>query len=411
MTPQEIILAPNGATLWDDQVAGLHLRVGLGGSRRWFLFYRTKSGRQRRPKIGDYPEVLLQEARRRASLLKARVALGEDPKGDWDASRAERTVSELWAEVWKAHWDTPRYQLSGWAAEVCKLYTSKIRTAFGGCRLSEVTPGMVREWHRGMAETPTSANRSLEVLSKLYSWAEENEIRPPGSNPCALVKANTEGQRERFATPQEAAKIGEILRREAHSHPLEVAFIGLLMLTGSRPRALERARREWLTGCVLRFKGKSTAATGKEEIVVFPETALRIVNALPIREDGLLIGIQFPKRFWQRVKIEAGCPDLWARDWRRTFASYGLSEGVESALLGELLNHSSAQTTKRYARLLLTNRLAAAEKISATVDSYSSASSLPDLLHAALPGSPSESPASPPQLASSVPSPDKQSDA
>lgn len=352
---------------WDSLVKGLHIKTTETGKRSYFLYYRTRQGRQRRPKIGGCEEITLPEARRRAKAILERVAVGEDPKGAWDGAKAEASVQDVFEMAWAEHWSKDRFQESGWAREARRNFENHIRPAFGNLKLSELTPKLVREWHSRFESTPYAGNRSLEILSKILRFAEEKELKAAGSNPCSLVKSHPERKRKRFATEDEVRAVGRILVRESETDPAGAAFLFLLMFTGSRPRAIERARWEDVafieageqTFGVLTFSGKTTEETGEDETVIIPPQVMEILSKLPRSQDGTLTGIKMPRALWERVRKEAGCTDLWARDWRRTFATVGLSHGVGSGTIGELLNHRSAETTKIYAKLAPTARVEA----------------------------------------------------
>lgn len=361
---------------WDSVVKGLHIKTTATGKRSYFLYYRTRQGRQRRPKIGEVEAITLSEARRRARVLLDRVAVGEDPKGEWDAAKAEPTVEALFKQVWAEHWAKARYQESGWAREARRNYENHIAPRFGGMKLAEITASKLRDWHAGFESTPYAGNRSLEVLSRIFRFAEEKELRPVGSNPCGLVASHPERKRKRFATEDEVRMVGRILAREAEANPSAAAFLLLLMFTGSRPRAIERARWEDVgftevgghTYGVLTFSGKTTADTGEDETVIIPPQVMDILARIPRPEDGTLTGIKMPRYLWEKVRKEAGCEDLWARDWRRTFATVGLSHGVGAGTIGELLNHRSAETTKIYAKLASTARVEAVAVIAGKLE-------------------------------------------
>lgn len=370
MTLEEIRKAQRGETLWDELVKGLHLRA-LPEGKVFYLYYRTKSGHQRKPKIGRLGDITLADARRLARILLDQVAVGRDPKAEWDGKRAEETVSELFEECFKAHWATERYQKSGWAYEAKRLFSKRIQPTFGSLRLSEVTAVKVRQWHEKLAGTPTTANRSLSVLAKLFSFAEEKELRPQHTNPCNLVKAHPEHSRDRFATEAEISAIATGLQKYERQFPSGVAFLYLLIFTGSRPRAIERATWDQLeefeldgrTFGVLSFEGKSTAKTGKFEKVILPPQAMRALKRLPRIEGYTITGMKMPRKLWNKIRDEAGCPDLWARDWRRTYATVGMSNGVNMSTIGELLNHQTTETTKVYAKVVDTRRVEAATLI------------------------------------------------
>jgi integrase len=94
-----------------------------------------------------------------------------------------------------------------------------------------------------------------------------------------------------------------------------------------------------------------------------------MIKNLPKRQDGLIFGIGLPGYLWRKIRKEAGCEDLWARDFRRTFATVGMSNKVDMKVIGKLLNHHSQQTTDRYALLDNSARLEAVSAISAKLDS------------------------------------------
>lgn len=367
------------SAIWDKgdgAVSGLHIKTTATGRQSFFLYYRTRAGVQRRPKIGSIPEVSLGEARKRARKLLARVAVGEDPKGQWNVEKAEATVQELFELTWEAHWAKDRFSESGWAREVRRNYDNHIAPTFRHNKLSDVTAKRVREWHAGFSSSPIAGNRSLEVLSKMFNFAEEQELRPQNTNPCSLVAAFKEKKRKRFATLQEIEAVGRILAREALISPRAVAFLYLLIYSGSRPRAIERATWQQLERTeingqpfgVLTFHGKSSEETGEDETVVLPPPAMRIIDQLS-KDSNTITGVKMPRALWAKVREEAGCPDLWARDWRRTFATVGMSGGLGMDTISEVLNHRSTQTTKVYARLMQDARIRVTAAIAERMES------------------------------------------
>lgn len=372
--------ATPGETIWDrdekGSVKGLHVRVTPSGQKMFYLYYRTKWGQQRRPKLGELGPITLADARRRAKVLLDKVAAGEDPKATWEEKKAEITLQELFDQCFEAQWNTERYQKSGWGYEAKRLYTKDLKPTFGELRLSEVTASKVRDWHSKYKTKPYAGNRSLSVLSRLFAFAEEMELRPQHTNPCNLVKGHLETERERFATLEEIQRIFPVLERYETIYPAATAFLYLLIFTGSRPRAIERATWDQIqeyeadgkTYGLLTFDGKSTSKTGRKEKVAIPPQAMRVIKTLPRVEGSTITGIQMPRKLWVKVRDEAGCPDLWARDWRRTFASVALSDGVSGSIIGELLNHHSADTTKIYSKLINKNAFAAAAAIANSIE-------------------------------------------
>lgn len=351
-------------------VKGLHVRV-RGEMRTFYLYYRSKDGVQRWPKIGEFGQITLAQAREAAKVILDRVAKGEDPQGMWAKARAEMTVADLFGLAYDRYWGKPRFVKSGWAKEVRGYFDRSIAPCFGSRKLSSISVAEVRDWHAGLEDSPYAGNRALEVLTKMFNIAEAEEIIPRNTTPCWKIRAFTEKKRKRYATPAELGKILTIMEREKANNPSAVAFLYCVLFTGSRPSALERARYDQLKIAeyggqrmgILEFEGKGTADSGEDETLIIPSEALAMIENLPRTGDGRIFGCKNPRRFWLALRKEAGCEDLWARDLRRTFATIGMSGGVDKNVIGKLLNHASSETTDIYAKLQLDARIEAVNKI------------------------------------------------
>lgn len=274
------------------------------------------------------------------------------------ASANSKTVREGYLALKKFHWSRERYQRSGWAHEADSLYNLHIDSVFGDRPFDSLTRKEVRAWHQSLHHIPTSANRALSVLSKTYKYAIEQEWTE--INPCFGIQTFTERKRKRVATLEEIAAIGTILKGYIADTRMgkaferkQAIFLYALMVTGARPRSLEHAvwgelKVQGSVG-ILSFAGKTTSDTGDDESVIFPASLLELIGpqGAPL---GSIFGVEMPTTLWKRIRRKVGCPDLWARDFRRTFATMGLSSGISIDLIGEVLNHKSAHTTKLYAK-------------------------------------------------------------
>lgn len=361
MNSTDISAAQPGQVLHDDKVKGLQLRA-FPNRKSFYLYYRTRGGVERRPKIGDLGTFTLVQARDVARAILQRVAAGEDPGNQWAAAKGEPTIQELFDRVYEETWG--RKPGAAWSKEAKRLYEKHIKPTFGSAKVAGPTLDDVARWYGRLHNTPTLANRCLSVLRRMFRRAERYGWRQAGTNPCLLDAEDKyrETSRGRFASKSEIAKLGPLLDREAEANPTGVAFLYILLYSGSRPSAIERVGWDQLTVVevegqrfgVLNFDGKTGAET-----VILPPQAMMVLDRCP-RTSGTITGRKMPRKLWNKIRIEAGCPDLWARDLRRTFATVGLSTGQDKGVIGELLNHKSAQTTSIYAKLMDNARLAAA---------------------------------------------------
>lgn len=336
-----------GATLWDTMVPGLHVRA-LDSGKAYYLFFRTKDGISRRPKIGDVTVVDLARAREIARSLLADVAAGKDPIQERTKARGAMTVDDLFRRVLKEHWRRKKS-----SREIERIYDAHIKSRLGSARVRNVDYQAVNGLHAALSATPIQANRALAALSKMLSLAERYGERVLGSNPCKLVSRNAELRRARFAKPHELQEIGKALDTVWADEPASAAFIALLIYTGMRKGEVARAKRKWIERLpdgngVLHLPDSKTG----QRDVYLSKHAIALIDKLPEPKDGTLTGILDPKKTWAKVSKKAGCPDLRMHDLRRTFASVSLAGGASISLIGELLGHKTAQTTKIYARLM-----------------------------------------------------------
>lgn len=350
LSSSAITAAPIGAILRDTEVPGLHLRV-FQKRRSFYLYYRTKTGIERRPKIGDHGVVTLAEARRIARRMLVDVASGGDPVAERSKARSAPTVADVCDRYMREH--APRKKTG---KEDQRMIDRLIVPKLGAKRVMDVDYDDVARIHDGLKSTPYQANRVLALLSVMFNLAERPwKYRPPRTNPCYGVARYPEPARRRYAKPAEIAKIGPLLAKKAEQNPAGVAFLYLLMFSGARPSEIERAtwsqlervERDDGTHGVLRIPdGK----TGQRDVFLPPQ-AMAVIDRLP-RIEGQTLAGKMPRKLWNRIRAEAGCPDLRMRDWRRTFAVTALSCRQSAGLIGELLGHRDANTTKIYLRLI-----------------------------------------------------------
>jgi integrase len=211
-------------------------------------------------------------------------------------------------------------------------------------------------------------------ISKMFSLAEMWGLRPDGSNPRKHIKKYTEEKRERFLSPAELKRVGEVLREmesEGIELPSAIAAVRLLVLTGCRLNEIMTLKWSYLdvAGCSLRLPDSKTGA----KVVQLGQPALEVLGTIERAERNpwVIVGIKPGARltdlqpFWQRVRAHAGLKDARIHDLRHTFASTAVAAGQGLPMIGKLLGHTQVQTTARYAHL-------ATDPIKMAVESVSS---------------------------------------
>lgn len=367
---------------YDTEVAGFGIRITAAGARSFVLNYRA-GGRERRITIGSFPDWTVQAAREEAKALKRRVDIGEDPMGDRHADRAAPTFNDLADRFEAEHLSKRRPATQLDYRSILRLY---IRPDLGTTKVADIRHTDVERLHRRIAKTaPYRANRTVAVLSKMLELAMKWEIRT--DNPARGIERAPEEKRERFLTPAEIARLGEVLA--THPEKVSANAVRLLLLTGARRGEVLGAT--WDQFNVLDGIWIKPAATTKQnklhriplsapamQLLVDLKTVADLDNARRGR-DGLpdLVHL-FPggkegqplqeiKRFWTSVCAKAGISGVRIHDLRHTYASILASSGLSLPIIGRLLGHTQAQTTARYSHLFDDPLRAATERAGAII--------------------------------------------
>ena len=235
----------------------------------------------------------------------------------------------------------------------------------------------IAELHHALRETPYQANRTLGVLSKMFSLAEMWGMRPDGSNPCLHIKRYKEEKRERFLSAEEFARLGKVLDdtlRDGSETRSAVVAIRLLMLTGCRLSEIQKLRWEHIDLEAGELRLPDTKTGGRA--VPLAPSAVRLLESLPRDEDNPwviagrkagshLTDLQHP---WRRIREKAELDDVRIHDLRHSFASRALALGEGLPMIGKLLGHTQVQTTARYAHLARDTVKASAARIGDSID-------------------------------------------
>jgi integrase len=372
--------------VWDNTLIGFGVRVQPTGAKSFVVKYRAGSGRgapTRRVTLGRVGTLTPAEARTLARKTLGAVAHGNDPAALKAAERRASTLREL-AEIFMAeHIEAKRKPTT--AAHYRSLLEKVVLPELGSRKAEQVTPSDLAKLHTKMRNRPYQANRMLEVVGSLYSFACKRKILPLGFNPARGIEQYPETGRERYLTADELSHLGDAVReaetvglpynvnegRPTAKHaPKEAnrrtkigqhaaAAVRLLVLTGARLREILHLKWEHVDlerGLLLLPDSK----TGNKAIVL-NALALDILANLP-RVGAYVIAGQAAgtdddkpradlNRPWRAIVQRAGLKGVRIHDLRHTHASIGAGLGLGLPIIGKLLGHTQPSTTARYAHL------------------------------------------------------------
>ncbi|RYH06590.1 site-specific integrase [Tropicimonas sp. IMCC6043] len=363
--------------IFDSEVRGFAVCIYRSGSRAFTVDYRH-AGRQRRMTIGRWPEWTTTAARERAKELRREIDAGEDPLAQREQGREAPRFQDLIDRYVDVHLPNlaptnasdqrsmlKKLVAPDWGnklvAETTPYDVEKLLNKIAACRArpSKAKPNNRARKLQGAKPTPIRANRTGEVLRKMFTYAQSWGWR--GDDPASGFRRRIENPRERFLNQQEIRKLAAAL--DAAEDRRAADIIRLCMLTGARVGEVRQARCEHFNLEHLSWT-KPASMTKQRKIHRLPisDEAAAIVRQrqmlVPRGSQWLFPGdvpgqpVKEIRRFWSQLQKEVNIPDVRIHDLRHTFASLLVSGGASLEMKGKLLGHSQTQTTQRYAHLM-----------------------------------------------------------
>lgn len=355
--------------LWDEELKGFGLRAYPSGRKMYLAQFRA-GGRLRRVNIGLHGALTPDQARTEAMKHLADVRLGGDPASARDRKKASPTMKEFGQRFLDDH--VAVHCKPSTYGEYKRSVELFVNPKLGSHRLLDITRADIISLHASMKGTPYQANRTLGVLSAMFTVAFDWEVLTEGMNPCWKVKRYKEEKRERYLTEDELACLGKTLS-EATAEPEAANCIRLLLLTGCRLSEIQTLKWEYIDqkAGVLRLPDSKTGA----KLVPIGEAVFEVLKTIKKVKDnpyvitGYVEGQHLTdmQRPWRRLRKRAKLDDVRIHDLRHSFASDALEQGQDLTMIGKLLGHTQVQTTARYAHLKTAPVRTAADTVSAAI--------------------------------------------
>lgn len=233
--------------LRDTIIPGFLCKVTPTGRKVFMLQYRTNSGVRRKPALGQFGELTVEQARSLAQDWLAEVRRGGDPGNDKNEARKAPTVKQLCSRFMEDH-SKVHNKPSTQAAYQCQI-DRFITPAFGGKKAHEVTRHDIIALMKRMEKSPTQANRVLSCLRKMFNLAELWSYRPDGTNPCRHVSKYPEKGSTRLITDEQMVKLFAYLDKaeaEELEHPTYLLAIRLQFEFAARMSEILLLQWDWL---------------------------------------------------------------------------------------------------------------------------------------------------------------------
>jgi integrase len=369
------------SAVFDDAVPGFAIRIKASGTRTFVLMYRRKSdGKQRRFTIGAFGAWNTTQAREEARRIKREVDAGGDPVGEREDIRTAPTVADLAARFIEDYLPRKRPTTQ-------RVYGQQIAAdilpTLGEAKVATVTHADVDAFHRRMSKrAPTHANRTLAVLSKMFSLAVKWQMR--GDNPCHGVERNGETKRTRYLSGVELDRLTAALDKLPDQSAADAVW--LLLLTGARRGELLAAKWDDIDlDAGVWNKPGATTKTKTLHSVPLSRPARRLLAEMRERTTGDWL---FPalsggghrshiNAAWIGLRKAAKLPGVRLHDLRHTYATILASSGLSLPVIGKLLGHTTPIMTLRYSHLTDDPLRQATERVGSIIQGRGSAEIVP----------------------------------
>jgi len=259
-------------------------------------------------------------------------------------------------EVWETYLPWAKENKKSWRNEEWS-FKRHIQPRFGEKRLDSITPLDLEKMKAELnnaAFAKATIKHQLVLLRRLYNLAVKWNLYQ-GANPLDKVSMpKLDNQKNEFMTQEESERLFKVL--ETWPCKDTVDFIKVALFTGLRRGELMKL--EWKDvdfnrGLVTLRSPKG----GKTTILPLSQTALDVLHGrlnptpfvFPGRDGLQRVDFRGP---WKRIRKAAQLPpDFRFHGLRHHFASTLVSNGVDLAIVKELLTHKDIATTQRYAHL------------------------------------------------------------
>jgi len=342
--------------IFDADMKGFGFRLRRDGARlrqSWIVQYRIK-GRTRRLRIGDYPTINADQARKKAKTILANVHLGADPQAEKEAERAKgsrtlRSVADQYLEMKELEMQRGQYRAS--SLRVTKIYLTRPQY-FGPLHSRAITDitvadiaGRINAINKNSGTV--TAGRARSALSSMFTWAMRQGFMGPTPYNPASVTENPDARlsRDRVLKDTELAAIWHACRDDDFGK-----ITRLLILTACRREEIGGLR--WSE--IDRDAGtitlpKERVKNNHEHVLPLTPLALAIIDSVPEQVGrNHLFGDRSVTGFtlWYAAKHDLddrlGKIAPWnLHDIRRGVATWMAENNIEPHVIEAILNHYS----------------------------------------------------------------------
>lgn len=364
--------------LWDGELRGFGCKIEGAGTKSFVLQYRNSERRKRRLVLGRYGVMTLEQARDDARIKLGEIAKGEDPADEKRAAREGLTVGAVcdWYLTEAAAGRILGRKRLPIKASTLYMDRSRVEThirpLLGRRPVAALILADIEAMQTDIAAGKTAkprgegrgrktvggkgaASRSVTTLHSIFAHAKRHGLIE--DNPATGVRKFPDQKRTRRLSRAEISELGGALRElEPVEHPVGLAIVRLLVLTGLRLNEAQGVQRPWISDDgYIAFGDTKTGA----QIRIIGKSALKVLRGQPLLEGSPYV---FPSDGGQthfiaadgvlgRICQRLGWDDVTAHTLRHTFGSMAGELGYSELTIAAMLGHAAGSVTSRYVHL------------------------------------------------------------
>lgn len=344
------------AEVYDSKTPRLMLRVTHTGAKS-FAVYRRVNGRPQRVRLGCYPDMTIEQARKAAAKALSKMANGIDPIAEKRAKLGRAISLQAVLDAY-----TESHDLKPGTVKDYRLAVKESSDDWLNKPLVSITKDMVERRHRERGkQSKARANNAMRVLRALFNYAVAKYEDADG-NPLITVNPVTRlsAVRAWYRVPRRQTVI--------KNHQLPAWFDAVMGLKAERDGRGELVRDYFLTVLFTGLRKQEAARLQwadvdfKDRSFTVTDTKNRDPHCLPLpdflhelhskRLETAVSGYVFAGlesggvdiRYWIRRITETSGVKFTTHDLRRVFTTTAESLDISLHALKRLLNHRISQS-------------------------------------------------------------------
>jgi integrase len=351
------LMASGQRIVRDEELPGFFVLVGK--TTKTFMVQgdlRADGKRQSiRVKVGEVGRLQTREARAKAKRILGSIVDGVDPrpKPPTPTAAAGPSTDPTLREAWTTYRDS-HMRRKGRSEGTVASYTDHFERLLKDWldeRLSKFghEPGLLKQRHDQLTleNGPYIANGAMRSFRAIYNHARKSARGLPAENPVLAVDWNPEKRRDTGMGVADLA--GWWKELQALDKPLRREFHLFLLLSGSRPDPIKRARLEHadLRRRILHIPKPKGGEDRAFDIPLSREMVRCLIRAMrlgrvmyPEQAQAWLFPADSEPGHLVEHKEDRRDLSKWGGDLRQTYRTLGQAAGVSEVDMHLLMNHS-----------------------------------------------------------------------